>query len=77
MKGPLDRTHKGFFDFRPIDAAAKSGHCLLLRDIDGGQHCGRWDRRLYNGAWVYSAGGPIAREIVEYCVRQPLEQDAA
>ena len=66
----IDRTHKGYFEFRPVDNAAKDGAYHLLRDNVGHQHSGFWDGQRF----VYASGATIVPPIVEYCARR---QEAA
>jgi hypothetical protein len=79
LRVALDRTHRPYFAFVPIDEAAKSGAYQLLKDEYDHQHSGRWEATAFNGAgaWVYGSGAPIAPRVLEYCVRTPLDRDAA
>jgi len=66
----LDRTHKGYLAFRPLDDTARSGAFVLLKDSQDHEHCGRWCTR--EQAFVYGSGQRIVREIVSYCARRSV-----
>ena len=67
MNRTLNRAHKAVFEFRAIDAGAKTGAFVLLKDAAGHEHCGRWCGR--ERAFVYGSSQRIEREIVSYCAR--------
>ena len=63
--GPL-----GYFAFKPIDATARLGAFVLLKDAAGHEYCGRWSRR--EQAFVFGDGKRIVRELVSYCARREV-----